>query len=81
MSTSDRTHDPLGIGPRLHDLDTLLRENAQLREVLAAIYEATADLLDHVTGMTEGEPTPIFEAAERALSEAGVCLGRTGRDG
>jgi len=109
MSTDDRTHDPLGLGPRLHDLDTLLRENERLRkalddctrshqrmnvdyeralglleetdrEALAALYEATADLLDFFTGMSEGEPRPVFEAAERALALAAARLGRTGQE-
>ena len=80
MSTDDRTHDPLGIGPRLRDLDTLLRENERLRKALAALYEATADLLDFFTGMSEGEPRPVFEAAERALALAAARLGRTGQE-
>ena len=72
MSTSDRTHDPLGIGPRLRDPDTLLRENERLRAALSDIGRCAAETLRErgVTGFDEGEDGLVYikDAVDTALA-------------
>jgi hypothetical protein len=59
----------------------LMAAAPELSLALRTLFHATADLLDQVTGGKEEEPTSIFEAAERALSEAALALDVAGEPG
>lgn len=46
MSTSDRTHDPLGLGPGLRDLDAALRQRDEALAALRDLLRTAPRVLD-----------------------------------